>query len=56
MLDFCFELIMGLILVESNEEMVEKFEFMWVYMEEKLNCFIKVFIVMDYVGVIEVMR
>ena len=50
------ELIMGLIPAESNEEMVEKFEPMRAYMEEKLNRPIKVFTATDYAGVIEAMR
>lgn len=50
------ELIMGLIPAESNEEMVEKFEPMRVYLEEKLNRPITVFTATDYAGVIEAMR
>ncbi len=50
------ELIMGLIPAESNEEMVEKFEPMRAYMEEKLNRPITVFTATDYAGVIEAMR
>ncbi|NET05309.1 MAG: phosphonate ABC transporter substrate-binding protein [Symploca sp. SIO2B6] len=50
------ELIMGLIPAENNEEMVEKFEPMRAYMEEKLNRPIKVFTATDYAGVIEAMR
>ncbi|NEO97205.1 MAG: phosphonate ABC transporter substrate-binding protein [Symploca sp. SIO2E9] len=50
------ELIMGLIPAENNEEMVEKFEPMRAYMEDKLNRPIKVFTATDYAGVIEAMR
>lgn len=50
------ELIMGLIPAESNEEMVEKFEPMRIYLEEKLNRPITVFTATDYAGVIEAMR
>ncbi len=50
------EIVMGLIPAESNEEMVEKFEPMRIYLEKKLERRVKVFTATDYAGVIEAMR
>jgi len=47
---------MGLIPAESNEEMIERFEPMRKYLEEKIGEDIKVFTATDYAGVIEAMR
>lgn len=49
-------LVMGLIPAESNEEMIERFEPMREYLEEKTGEEIKVFTATDYAGVIEAMR
>ena len=50
------EIVMGLIPAESNEEMIEKFEPMRVYLEKKLKRPVKVFTATDYAGVIEAMK
>ena len=50
------EIVMGLIPAESNEEMIEKFEPMRVYLEKKLERPVKVFTATDYAGVIEAMK
>ncbi len=47
---------MGLIPAENNEEMVQRFEPMRVYLEKKIGRPIKVFTATDYTGVIEAMR
>jgi len=49
-------IVMGLIPAENNEEMVERFEPMRVYLEKKIGEKIKVFTATDYAGVIEAMR
>lgn len=50
------EIVMGLIPAENNEEMIQKFEPMRVYLEEKLGRPVKVFTATDYAGIIEAMR
>lgn len=50
------EIVMGLIPAESNEEMIEKFEPMRVYLEKKLERPVKVFTATDYAAVIEAMK
>ncbi|MCH9056052.1 phosphonate ABC transporter substrate-binding protein [Synechococcus sp. PCC 6716] len=50
------ELVMGLIPAENNEEMIDKFEPMRAYLEQKLGRPVKVFTATDYAGVIEAMR
>jgi len=50
------DIIMGLIPAESNEEMIQKFEPMRLYLEKKLGKKVKVFTATDYSGVIEAMR
>lgn len=47
---------MGLIPAENNEEMVQRFEPMRVYLEKKIGRPINVFTATDYTGVIEAMR
>jgi len=47
---------MGLIPAENNEEMVQRFEPMRVYLEKKIGRSINVFTATDYTGVIEAMR
>lgn len=50
------EIVMGLIPAENNEEMIQKFEPMRAYLEQKLGRPVKVFTATDYAGVIEAMR
>lgn len=50
------ELVLGLIPAENNEEMVQKFEPMRAYLENKLGRPVKVFQATDYAGVIEAMK
>ncbi|MBG1270220.1 phosphonate ABC transporter substrate-binding protein [Nostoc sp. WHI] len=49
-------IVLGLIPAENNQEMVQKFEPMRVYLEKKLGRSVKVFTATDYAGVIEAMR
>jgi phosphonate transport system substrate-binding protein len=49
-------LTIGLIPAESNEEMVETFEPMRVYLEERLGEPVRVYTATDYTGIIEAMR
>ncbi|MDJ0695401.1 phosphonate ABC transporter substrate-binding protein [Mastigocoleus sp. MO_188.B34] len=50
------EIVMGLIPIENNEETIEKFEPMRVYLEKRLERPVKVFTATDYAGVIEAMK
>lgn len=50
------DIVMGLILAENNEEMVQKFEPMRAQLEKKLGAKVKVFTATDYAGVIEAMK
>lgn len=50
------EIVMGLIPVENNEEVIQKFEPMRAYLEKKLGIKVKVFTATDYAGVIEAMK
>lgn len=49
-------LTIGLIPAENNEEMIQKFEPMRVYLEKALGEKVKVFTATDYTGVIEAMK
>ncbi len=49
-------LVMGLIPAENNEEMIQKFEPMRQFLEQKTGEPIKVFTATDYAGVIEGMK
>ncbi len=49
-------LTIGLIPAENNEEMVEAFEPMRAYLEQKLGETVKVYTATDYTGIIEAMR
>lgn len=49
-------LTIGLIPAENNEEMVEAFEPMRVYLEQELGERVKVYTATDYTGIIEAMR
>lgn len=50
------EIVMGLIPIENNEETIEKFEPMRVFLEKRLERPVKVFTATDYAGVIEAMK
>jgi len=50
------DIVMGLIPAENNEEMIQKFEPMRLYLEKKLDAKVKVFTATDYTGVIEAMK
>lgn len=50
------EIVMGLIPAENNEQMIQTFEPMRIYLEKKLGEKVKVFTATDYAGVIEAMK
>lgn len=50
------DIVMGLIPAENNEEMIQKFEPMRLYLEKKIGAKVKVFTATDYTGVIEAMK
>ncbi|MFH2122105.1 MAG: phosphonate ABC transporter substrate-binding protein [Pseudomonadota bacterium] len=50
------DIVMGLIPAENNEEMIQTFEPMRIYLEKKLGEKVKVFTATDYAGVIEAMK
>ncbi|MEO0970779.1 MAG: phosphonate ABC transporter substrate-binding protein [Cyanobacteria bacterium J06639_18] len=50
------EIVMGLIPIENNEETIEKFEPMRIFLEKRLERPVKVFTATDYAGVIEAMK